>query len=107
MTGSYRTDHLWNEMEKAQSVEFWHVYLFWWRMQRWADSGANMKGRGGLMVMLVQGEGWGCSITSALMTSPEFKVGRAIDGEVEERREEEGGGPSPSARPVRASVEIK
>lgn len=77
------------------------------REEEWADSGANMKGRGGLMVMLVQGEGWGCSITSALMTSPEFKVGRATDGEVEERREEEGGGPSPSARPVRASVEIK
>lgn len=103
MTGSYMTDHLWNERENAPSVEFWHVYLFWWRMQRWA----NAKGRGGLMVMLVRGEGWGCSITSALMTSPEFKVGRATDGEVEERREEEGGGPSPSARPVRASVEIK
>lgn len=48
-----------------------------------------------------------CSITSALMTSPEFKVGRATDSEEEERREEECAGSSPNAQIVRASVEIK
>lgn len=47
------------------------------------------------------------AITSALMTSPEFKVGRATDGEEEERREEEGAASSPNAQLLRASVEIK
>lgn len=55
------------------------------------------------MVVVVVGR----SITSALMTSPEFKVGRATDGEEEERREEECAGSSPNAQLVRASVEIK
>lgn len=58
----------------------------------------------------VYGEWWGggvCSITSALMTSPEFKVGRATDSEEEERREEQRAGSSPDAQTVRASAEIK
>lgn len=48
-----------------------------------------------------------CSITSALMTSPQFKVGRATESEEEERREKECAGSSPNAQLVRASVEIK
>lgn len=52
-------------------------------------------------------EGGVCSITSALMTSPEFKVGRATDSEEEERREEECAGSSPNAQLVRATVEMK
>lgn len=58
----------------------------------------------------VYGEWWKgecAAITSALMTSPEFKVGRASDSEKEERREEECAGSSPNAQLVRATVEMK